>query len=298
MRPTYLEGVQSVPQNTSEVVFTVSVLSVDVLVFGAAILMSAFGTSEFTFAVSAWSLLMVAFGVVVQLLALGIREREDAAKRRLLTKTGLVLCGLVIILTPFSLHMYWRSTWLSPLDWRFWSSEFSMGWLHLLSLALFAAIGGFIIEQGRSSTYLEGVHSKPWTTSELQLTASLMSLLGLVFGTAILLSALGTSQFMFALGVLSVLMAGFGVTILFLSLGYRQRQDVAKGRLLTTVALVLCGLMIIAAPLSLYMYWAFPPPPPYDYWVPVAMMTWYNILTLELFAAIGGVIIQRAQSTQ
>ena len=84
----YLEGVHSVAQAALEVAFAVSVLGLDVLVFGTAILLSAFGTSEFVYAVSAWSVLIIGLGVVVVLLGLATKEREDIAKRRLLTKAG------------------------------------------------------------------------------------------------------------------------------------------------------------------------------------------------------------------
>ncbi len=245
MPSIYLEGVHSMPHSISEVAFTVSILSLDVLVFGTAILLSALGTSGFMFAVSVLSLLMVGFGVVVLLLALGYREKEDIAKKRLLTKAGLVLCGLMITVTPLSLNMYWAFSWRSPLDWDFWSLAAMMSWYHLLVLALFASIGGLIIERASSSVYSEGDHSMPQSTSEVMLTVCLSSLLVLGFGTAILLSALGTSEFMFAVSVLSLLMVGFGVAILLLALGHRERVDVAKTRLLTKVGLVVCGLMII-----------------------------------------------------
>ena len=206
----------------------------------------------------------------------------------------------MIIVTPSSLLMYWRGMWLSPLDWRFWSFGIAVGWLHLLLLALFAAIGGSIIERARLSTYLEGVHSKMHSTSELVLTAALMSLLVLVFGTAIMLSA-DSLNFMRAVSVFTVLVVGFCAGVLLLVLGYRKRGDIVMSRLLTKAGLVLCGLMITVTPLSLYEYLAFRIYP-FSGWgdwrVEGAPMTLFSWLIVALFAVLGGTIIQRAQSAQ
>ena len=65
-----------------------------------------------------------------------------------------------------------------------------------------------------------------------------------------------------AVSLLSVLIAGFGIAVMMLKLGYREKADIVRRRLLIKAGLDLCGLMIIVTPLSLYGYWALPVPAP------------------------------------
>jgi hypothetical protein len=290
------------PQSTSEIAFAVSVLTVDVSIFGTAIIWSAYG--RVMFGVALLSLLLVGFGAVVLLFTLGYRERADIAKRKRLAGGGLVLCGLMVMLTPHLLIESWAFPIPLPmlLDYL-WTSSTYMTWYMLLIFALFAVLGGLIIERAGSSAYSENGGSRPHTTTEVVLAVGLMSLLMAEFGPAVLLSALGTSRFVFAVSILGLLVTGFGGAALLLALGQRETADVARRRLLIKAGLVLSGLMIILTPLSLYEFWAFPDPPSFPgnvlAWVILAApMRLYDRLALSLFAALGGFIIQRAWSRQ
>ena len=176
-----------------------------------------------------------------------------------------------------------------------------MRWDELLILALSPALGGPVIERARSSAYLQGKRSMTQSTLEVVLTLSLMSVLVVGFGAAILQSA-DTPNFMGAVSVVGLLLVGLAIAVLLLALSRRDGPDIAKRRLLIKAGLVLCGLMIIVTPLSLFEYWALSIYPVYSGWTDFglvgARMTWFNCLVLAAFATLGGVIIQRAMSRQ
>lgn len=88
---------------------------------------------------------------------------------------------------------------------------------------------------------------------------------------------------MFVVNIPSLLVLGFGIAILFLVLGFRERADFSKRSMFIRIGLDLLGLMVIVTPLSWYGTWALTSG--------LVHMTILDILIVTVFTALGGLII-------
>jgi hypothetical protein len=88
---------------------------------------------------------------------------------------------------------------------------------------------------------------------------------------------------MLTVSIPGLLMMGFGIALVFLILGYREKADISKSRRLIGIGLDLLGLMVIVTPLSWYGMWAIT--------TGLVQMTVLDILILTVFSALGGLII-------
>ena len=94
--------------------------------------------SETMFIISVPALLMIGFAVAVLFLVLGYRERVDLSKRERSIRIGLVLLGLMVIVTPLS--------WYGFLAIVAGAVQMRIG--EILVLTTLAALGGVIVGVG------------------------------------------------------------------------------------------------------------------------------------------------------